>query len=102
MRKIKLDPALKRTLSYLAPYKREFFLIGLTLLVSTIVGFLQPLVIRAITDDGMLQQDMTAIAPSTLVLAASVLVNQAIDLWQTRIFADIHNESYYCSFPSGL
>lgn len=94
----KIDPNLKRILSYLKPYKKEFLLVGLALLISTAMGFFQPLVIRAITDDGMLQQDMAVIARSALVLAALVIVSQAIDLWQTRIFADIHNKSYYAVF----
>ncbi len=94
----KLDPALKRTFSYLKPFKKEFTFIVLTLLVSTAVGFFQPLVIRAITDDGMLQQDMSVIARSVLALVGLVLVNQAIELWQTRVFADIHNQSYYTIF----
>lgn len=93
-----LNPELKRVFSYLKPYKKELFLVGLTLLISTAVGFLQPLVIQTITDDGMLQQNMGIIARSALALAGLVLVTQAIDLWQTRIFADVHNKSYYTVF----
>ena len=94
----KPSPTLKRILSYLKPYKKEFLLVALTLLVSTAVGFFQPLVIRAITDDGMLQQNMGVMAHSALVLAALVLMNQGIELWQTHIFADVHNKSYYSIF----
>jgi len=68
------------------------------LLVSTAVGFFQPLAIRAITDNGMLQKNMGVIVQSVLVLAVLVVVNQAIDLWQTHIFVDIHNRSYYRVF----
>lgn len=98
MKRWKCDPALKRTVSYLKPYKIEFCLVGAALLLSTIAGFLQPLVIQSITDDGMLQQDMGVIVRSVLALAMLVLVNQAIDLWQTYIFANIHNKSYYTVF----
>lgn len=98
MKKPLLDPALKRAFTYLKPYKREFLLAGLALLISTAVGFLQPLVIQSITDDGMMQQDMAVIARSVLVLAALVVINQAIDLWQTHLFADVHNKSYYAVF----
>lgn len=98
MKKYSIDPALKRTFSFLKPYKKEFLLVGLSLIVSTAIGFFQPLVIRTITDDGMLQQDMAVIARSVLALAGLVLVNQAIDLWQTHIFADVHNKSYYAVF----
>ncbi len=98
MKKPRFDPDLKRTFSYLKPYKREFLLICITLLCSTVVGFFQPLVIRALTDDGMLQQDMAVILRSALVLAGLVLVDQAISLWQTHVFANIHNQSYYTVF----
>ena len=98
MKKSTLDPVLKRVFSYLKPYKKELFLVGLTLLVSTAVGFLQPLVIQTITDDGMQQQNMGIIVRSALALAGLVFVNQAIDLWQTCIFADVHNKSYYTVF----
>lgn len=89
---------LRRTLCYLLPYKREFLVVGLTLVLSTVIGFLQPLVIRRITDSGMMQQDMAVILSSALLLALLVLGNQAIDLLQTRIFADVHNASYYAIF----
>lgn len=94
----KIDPNLKRILSYLNPYKKEFMLVGLTLLISIAIGFFQPLVIRSITDDGMLQQDMAVIVHSVLTLAILVLLNQAVELWQTRIFANVHNKSHYTVF----
>ena len=89
---------LRRTLCYLLPYKREFLVVGLTLVLSTVIGFLQPLVIQRITDSGMMQRDMVVILSSALLLALLVLGNQAIDLLQTRIFADVHNASYYAIF----
>ena len=89
---------LRRTLCYLLPYKREFLVVGLTLVLSTVIGFLQPLVIQRITDSGMMQRDMAMILSSALLLAVLVLGNQAIDLLQTRIFADVHNASYYSIF----
>ena len=89
---------LRRTLCYLLPYKREFLVVGLTLVLSTVIGFLQPLVIQRITDSGMMQRDMAVILSSALLLALLVLGNQAIDLLQTRIFADVHNASYYSIF----
>ena len=89
---------LRRTLCYLLPYKREFLVVGLTLVLSTVIGFLQPLVIQRITDSGMMQQDMAVILSTALLLALLVLGNQAIDLLQTRIFADVHNASYYAIF----
>ncbi|NBK79797.1 ABC transporter ATP-binding protein [bacterium D16-76] len=98
MKRGKIAPHMQRIFSYLKPFKREFLLVGLTMLISVTVGFLQPLVIQSITDNGMLQQNMRVIVRSVLALAGLVIVNQAIDLWQTRIFADVHNKSYYLVF----
>ena len=88
----------RRALRYLLPYKKAFVVVGLTLVLSTVIGFLQPLVIQRITDSGMMEQDMGVIVTSALFLAVLVLGNQAIDLLQTRIFADVHNASYYSIF----
>ena len=93
-----INSDLKRIFSYLVPYKKDFVFVGLGLLVSTAIGFFQPLVIRIITDEGMLRQNMTVLLQSTVVLSVFVLVNQAIDLWQTHIFTDVHNKSYYAVF----
>lgn len=95
---MKKEKTWMRVLSYLKPYKRELVVVGLILLVSTAVGFLQPLIIRTITDDGMVQQDMGVIGRSAALLAVLVLINQGVELLQTRIFADIHNASYFSLF----
>ena len=96
--KQEMKMVITRVFRYLLPYKREFLLVGLTLVLSTVIGFLQPLVIQRITDSGMMQRDMAMILSSALLLAVLVLGNQAIDLLQTRIFADVHNASYYSIF----
>lgn len=87
-----------RILSYLKPFKKEFLLAGVLLIVSTAVGFLQPLVIKMVTDDGMLQKNTTALIRAVLILAVLVLVNQAVEMLQTRTFADVHNASFYGIF----
>lgn len=87
-----------RILSYLKPYKKEFLIAGLLLLGSTVIGFLQPMVIRSITDEGMLGKNIQVLVRSVVVLAALVLINQGIDLLQTRLFVNVHNSSYYTVF----
>lgn len=91
-----------RILSYLRPFKKEFLLAGLLLTGSTVIGFLQPLVIQAITDDGMLQKNMPVLVRAVLALAALVLLNQAGEMMQTRVFADVHNASFYALFQQAF
>ena len=74
-----------RILSYLKPFKKAFLLAGLLLAGSTVIGFLQPLVIQTITDDGMLQKNMPVLVRAVLALAALVLLNQAGEMLQTRV-----------------
>lgn len=89
---------LRRIFAYLKPYKNKFILIGFLLLISTLIGFLQPLTIKQITDKGMLEKQMNVIIFYSAFLALLVIGNQTIDLLQTKIFADIHNYSFYLIF----
>ena len=91
-----------RILSYLKPFKKAFLLAGLLLAGSTVIGFLQPLVIQTITDDGMLQKNMPVLVRAVLALAALVLLNQAGEMLQTRVFADVHNASFYALFQQAF
>lgn len=93
---------LQRILSYLKPYKKEFLFAGFLLLGSTAIGFMQPLVIRTITDNGMLEENTSVLIKAVVVLAVLVILNQGIDLLQTRLFADIHNDSLYRIFQQAF
>ena len=87
-----------RVLSYLSPYKKEFMFAGLLLAAATGIGFLQPLVIQEITDKGMLAQDLPVLCWAVTVLALLVLLNQAVEMAQTRLFVNIYNKAYYNIF----
>lgn len=88
----------RRILSYLRPFKKEFLLAGLLLAASTGIGFLQPLVIRQITDEGMLAGELGALYQAVAALAVLVLLNQAVEMAQTRLFVSVHNRSLYMIF----
>lgn len=89
---------IKRIISYLFPYKKEFLLAALFLVVTTVIGFLQPLVIQSITDKGMLAQDMQALCRAAAVMALLVLLGQAEEMAQTRLFVNVHNRAYSSIF----
>ena len=69
---------IKRILSYLRPFKKEFILAGLLLAVATAIGFLQPLVIRQITDGGMLAQNLPELFWGVAALALLVLDRKSV------------------------
>lgn len=87
-----------RIFSYIKPYKGKLLLVGLLLIVSTVVEFLQPLVIQNITDRGLMEKNFFSLSLSVLILAILILVSQGKELLQTRIFAEVHNSVYNSIF----
>ena len=99
MKKEKTDwNLIKRMLLYLSPYKSRLWSIIVCFVLVTIVGFLQPLVIKNITDNGMMQKNMQVIIYSVLMLLGLVLIGQVLEIIQAKIFVDIHNESNFTIF----
>lgn len=87
-----------RIIKLLSPYKWEFAKIFLLLIISTVLGFVQPLLIKEITDGGMLQGNITALLRAAFALSVVLLLNHLIDLAQVSRFADIHNTVYSTLF----
>lgn len=91
-----------RMLSFLKPYKKRLLMVGCLLIVSSVIGFLQPLVIRDITDKGMMQKNYSVILGSVAVLAVLILVNQGRELLQIKIFTEINNAVSFDIFSSAF
>lgn len=83
---------MKRMSIFLRPCKIKFLVIIICIIISTIISFFQPLIIRDITDKGMVNKDLQVIVYSTLLLMGLVIINQLIEILQANIFSDIHNE----------
>ena len=86
---------IKRILTYLPPFKIRLRIIIACLVLSTIVSFFQPLTIKNITDNGMVHKDLQVIIWSVFILLGLVLVNRLLEVMQTKLFTDIHNESEF-------
>ncbi len=96
MKKQKKDFILiKRILTYLTPFKTRLWIIIACLVLSTIAGFFQPLAIKSITDNGMVNKNLQVIIWSVLILLGLVLLNKLLEIIQTNLFADVHNESEF-------
>lgn len=87
-----------RMLTYMKPFKAKLAVILFCLAMTTVLGFLQPLIIRSITDDGLVGKDIERIILSVILLLIVVLATQLIEVWQTHTFADIHNASSFTLF----
>ncbi|MDF2843139.1 MAG: transporter ATP-binding protein [Herbinix sp.] len=83
---------LKRILSYLRPFKNKIWIITVCLVLSSVLGFFQPLILRRITDHGLLQKNLQVIIISVITLLGLILFNQFLEVVQTKIFTDIHNK----------
>lgn len=92
------SPILFRVFGYLRPFAGQFVITGILLLISTVGGFLQPIVIRQMTDSGMLEKELTIIMQMVAVLLILVVLNQSIEMIQTKLFIDIHNQCYHRIF----
>lgn len=89
---------IRRIISYLLPHKKSFILALLLLATATAAGFLQPLIIQQITDKGMLARDMQALCRAAAVMALLVVLGQAVEMAQTRLFVNVHNRAYASIF----
>lgn len=96
--KINENLVMCRVFSYLKPFKKKLLVAGSLLLIATGAGFFQPLVIKQITDEGMVSQNLPVLCRSVIVLALLVFINQIVELSQTHIFIKIHNQCFYTIF----
>ncbi len=96
MKRNKFDwKLLKRIFQYLKPNKRKLAIVAICILVTTIIGFFQPLVVKMITDNGLINRNLSIIISSVVLLLSLVLINQLVQVALASLFADIHNESEY-------
>lgn len=86
---------LKQLFDYLNLSESKVVLIILCFFVTTGTGFLQPLVIKNITDNGLINQKMQVIIYSVSLLLVLILMSKLTDVFLSKLFADIHNESEY-------
>ncbi len=93
MRKNNFDYGfLKRILKYGTILRSKAWIIAICLILSSIFGFFQPLIIRNITDNGLIKKNPNVIIGFVLLLLALVLSNQMLEILQTKLFARIHKE----------
>ncbi|WP_346909469.1 ABC transporter ATP-binding protein [Faecalicatena orotica] len=81
----------RRVCGLLLAYKKYFPGIFICLVCTSFMTFLQPLVIRRITDQGMVEKDMECILIYSGVLVGISVIVQVTEVIQTRLFSNIHN-----------
>lgn len=73
-------------------YKLDLICIIPCLVITTVATFIQPLVIREITDNGMINKNFQCILFYSCILLLSYIVAQAFNFFQTKIFIKIHKK----------
>lgn len=90
----------------LKPNKIRIGIAVVCLIATTLASFLQPLVIKTITDEGLVEKNLTTVIESSLLLLCLVLISQSIETFLAYLFASIHNDAeyqvYMCAFQKML
>lgn len=73
-------------------YKKYIFQICICLVTASILNFFQPLIIREITDKGMLEKNMKEIIVFSILLLLTYTVTQGVGLIQTSLFVRVRNK----------
>lgn len=95
-------PLVRRILSYLTPYRLQFVLVFLTILVSAVVGLFPAIITGRIVDDALTGQSFSLLVRllvcALLAMTASQLIRlleSYINSWiSQRIIFDMKNEMY--------
>ena len=70
---------------------KRLILLSVTLLVTSALTFIRPLIIKGITDEGMLKANMQIIGGCALLLLFSAVIDQAISIIQSQQFVKMQN-----------
>ena len=93
---------LRRILNYLTPYRLQFGLVFVTILLSAAVGLLPSIITGKIVDEALVNRDMAKLIHLCLAAFAAVAVSQVVGVLESyinswisqRIIFDMKNEMY--------
>ena len=99
----KVDKALvKRILSYLKPYRLQFFFVFVAILLSAVVGLLPSIITGKIVDEALINQDMALLIRLLFMAFATLAASQIVGVLESyinawisqRIIFDMKNQMY--------
>lgn len=93
---------LKRIFSYMLPYWKQFVLVFITILASSLVGLLPSIITGRIVDDALIGRDMVLLIKLLIAAVGAVLASQFIAVLESyinisisqHIIFDMKNEMY--------
>ena len=81
--------AIRRVLRYARPYRRQIILLLFTILVTTALGLVQPLIFRDLIDTTLPGDNLQRLNLMAAALVIVPLFNGVIGLWKTRLNATV-------------
>ena len=81
---------------------KRIVLLSLTLLVTSFLTFIRPLIIKGITDEGMLKANMQVIIVCALLLLISAVIDQGISIIQSQQFVKMQNSMMLVLYHSAF
>jgi len=93
---------LKRILSYLKPYKLQFFLVFVTIIAASLVGLLPSIITGKIVDEALVGKDLTLLIKLLIFALIALTASQFIGMLESyiqswisqKIIYDMKNEMY--------
>ena len=93
---------LRRILSYLKPYRLQFLLVFLTILVSSVLGLLPSIITGRIVDEALVGRNLTLLVRLLLLAFVTLTASQVISVLESyinawisqRIIFDMKNQMY--------
>jgi ATP-binding cassette subfamily B protein/subfamily B ATP-binding cassette protein MsbA len=79
----------------LANLRGSICLILLCLAMCSVIAFITPLIIRSITDRGMIAGEFELVLRFSVLLLIFSAAEKLLGLWQSRLFADFENQFQY-------
>lgn len=90
---------LKRLVPFV-PFKSLLFVLLVLSPVSMAFSYFQPLVLKSLTDKGILQQNAKVLFLSAGLLLGMGLFSQLLDYLQAKLFSRIYNEAHFRLFDA--
>ncbi|HZU79975.1 MAG TPA: ABC transporter ATP-binding protein, partial [Acidimicrobiales bacterium] len=79
----------RRVLRFAAPYKRMLAVFLGLIVADALLGAVNPLILRAILDDGILHHHKSLVVGLALLVGALAVVDAGLSLWQRYVSANI-------------
>lgn len=89
---------IKRVFAFFKIDKMKLIIIFICFLIMTLTNFIQPLILKHITDDGLVDHNMNLIIGAVMLLLLLILIQRLTDVYMASKFADIHNQAQFNTY----